>query len=281
MARYFFELFEKLHKLNLKKQIPWGVFFLLLFSSFFLQCCAPVSVQQSSRPFEPEKISDLISMTRDQERQVHALFSLGRLTIKRRGSEAELNTLAAGIRDSGKIKIEITHPWGRPFLYILIHERRFQILSFSEKRYYSGYLGSFVPSGLFPEMLEPDQIWTFVRGYPVIRKHNRAVSLKENQITVLNTNGEFVQVIDFHPQSITPCSVLFPEQDIRLTFSDFKNEDGIYYARKVGLSDPRTGSDLIFERKQVVFNKAIPKEIFQLEKPVGFETPLPQSTGER
>jgi hypothetical protein len=281
MAQSFFELFEKLQKVNLKKQIPRGVFFLLLFSSFFLQCCAPVSVQQSSRPFGPEKISDLISMSRDQERQVHALFSLGRLAIKRRGSEAELNMLAAGIRDSGKIKIEITHPWGRPFLYILLHERRFQILSFSEKKYYSGYLGSFDPSGLFPGMLEPDQIWTFVRGYPVIRKHNRAVSLKENQITVLNTNGEFVQVIDFHPQSSTPCSVLFPEQDIRLTFSDFKNEDGIYYARKVGLSDPRTGSDLTFDRKQVVFNKAIPKEIFQLEKPVGFETPLPQSTEER
>jgi len=267
--------------LNMKKQIPRGVFFLLLFSSFFLPCCAPVSVQKSSRPFGPEKISDLVSMSRDQERQVHALFSLGRLTIKRRGSEAELNTLAAGVRDSGKIKIEITHPWGRPLLYLLLRERRFQILSFSEKRYYSGYLGSLEPSGVFPGTLEPDQIWTFIRGYPVIREHNRAVSLKENQITFLNTNGEYVQVIDFHPQSRTPCSVLFPEQDIRLTFSDFKNEDGIFYARKVGLSDPRTGSDLTFDLKQVVFNKAIPEEIFQLEKPEGFETPLPQSTEER
>jgi hypothetical protein len=220
-------------------------------------------------------------MGRDQERQVHALFSLGRLTIKRGGSEAELNTLAAGVRDSGKIKIEITHSWGRPFLYILLRERRFQILSFGEKRYYTGYLGSLDPSGVFPGMLEPDQIWTFIRGYPVIREHNRAVSLEENQITVLNKNGEFVQVIDFHPQRSTPCSVLFPEQDIRLTFSDFKNEDGIYYARKVGLSDPRTDSELTFDLKQVVFNKAIPEEIFQLEKPVGFETALPQSTEER
>ena len=267
--------------MNLNKQIPLGVFFLLCFASFFLQCCAPVSIRQPSRPFDHKKINDLISMSREQEMRVHALFSSGRLTIKRRGSEVELDALIAGVRDSGKIKIEITHPWGRPLLHILLNEKRFQILSFSEKKYYSGYLGSFDPSGFFPGILDPDQIWTFVRGYPVIRKHNRAVSLKENQATLLNTNGEFVQVIDFHPQSSPPCSVFFPEQGIKITFSNFQNEDGIYYARKVGLNDPRTGSQLTFDLKQVVFNKAIPEEIFQLEKPVGFETILPHSAEER
>ncbi len=267
--------------MNLNKQIPLGVILFLLFTSFFFQCCAPVSVQQPSRPFDHKKITDLISMSREQERQVHTLFSSGRLTIKRRGSETELNTLIAGVRDSDKIKIEITHPWGRPLLHILLNEKRFQILSFSEKRYYSGSLGSFDPSGFFPGMLDPDQIWTFVRGYPVIRKHNRAVSLKENQTTVLNTNGKFVQVIDFYPQSSILCSVVFPGHDIKITFSNFQNEDGIYYAQKVGLNDPRTGSQFTFDLKQVVFNKAIPKEIFQLEKPVGFEIMLPQRMEER
>jgi hypothetical protein len=261
--------------LNLKKQIPLGVFFLLLFASFFLQFCAPVSIQQPFRLFDHKKITDLISMSREQERRVHTLFSSGRLTIKGRGSEAELNTLIAGVRDSGKIKIEITHPWGRPLLHILINEKRFEILSFSEKRYYSGHLGSFDPSGIFPGMLDADQIWTFVRGYPVIRKHSRAISLKNNQTTLLNTSGELVQVIDFYPQSSPPCSVVFPGQDIKITFSNFQNEDGIHYAQKVGLNDPRTDSQLTFDLKQVVFNKAIPDEIFQLEKPVGFETMLP------
>ena len=267
--------------MNLKKQIPLGVFFLLLFASFVFQCCAPVSVQHPSRPFDLQKISDFISMSREQERRVHALFSSGRLTIKGNGSETELNALTAGVRDSGKIKIEITHPWGHPFLHILLNEKRFQILSFREKRYYSGSLGSFDPSRLFPGILDPDLIWTFVRGYPVIRKNNRVVSLKENQTTLLNANGEFVQVIDFHPQNGTPCAVFFPGQDVKITFSDLKYEDGIYYAGKVGLNDPQTGSLLTFDLKQVVFNKAIPKEIFQLEKPVGFKTMNPQNTEER
>jgi hypothetical protein len=267
--------------LNLKKQIPLGVFFFFLFASFFFHCCAPISVQQPSHLFDHKKITDLISMGREQERRVHALFSSGRLTIKGRGSEAELNTLIAGVRDSGKIKIEITHPWGRPLLHILLNAKKYHILSFSEKRYYSGDLGSLDPSGVFPGMLDLHQIWTFVRGYPVIREHNRTVSLKENQTTLLNTNGECVQVIDFHAQSSTPCSVIFPGQGIKITFSNFQNEDGIYYARKVGLNDPRTGSQLTFDLKQVVFNKAIPKEIFQLEKPVDFETMLPQGTEER
>ena len=192
-------------KLNIDKPVNSIVIFIMLLSPVFFQSCAPASIQQPFHPFDHKKIAALISMGREQERRVHALFSSGHLTIKRHGSDAELNVLIAGVRDSGKMKFEITHPWGRPVLHILINKRRFQILSFKDKRYYSGRLGSFDPSGFFPGRLDHNQIWALVRAYPIIREHNRSISLKENQIAVLNTNNEKVQVINFHPQMSPPA----------------------------------------------------------------------------
>ena len=251
------------------------VIFISFLASVLFQCCAPASIKQPFRPFDHQQISDLISMGREQERRVRTLFSLGHLTIKRHGSEAGLNTLIAGARDSGKIKIEITHPWGRPVLHILINKNCFQILSFREKRYYSGNLGDIDPTGFFPGRLDPDQIWPLVRAFPIILEHNRVIALTDNQIAVLNTNDEKVQVIDFRPQTNLPCLMFFPGQDVQVSFSEFQNEDGTYYAKKVELNDPKTGSILTLDLKQMVFNKVIPEKIFELEKPAGFENMSP------
>ena len=257
--------------MNLSKPIrPIRIFFSFL-ALFFFQYCAPVSIQKSSRPFDDLKIADLVSLIRDQERRVHSLFSLGRLTIKRYGSESELNVLIAGVRNSGKIKIEITHPWGRPVVHILINEMKFQILSFREKRYYHGRLGDSDKSGFFPVRLDPDQIWALIRGFPLVLKHNRSISLKGDQIAFLNRDGEKIQLIDFYPQSTLPCLMSFPGQKVEVSFSDFQNEDGTYYARKIGLNDPKTHSKLAFDLKQIIFNQAIPKAIFKLEKPADFK----------
>ena len=212
-----------------------------------------------------------MAVSREQERRVHSLFSLGRLTIKRYGSETELNVLIAGERNSGNIKIEITHPWGRPVVHILINKMRFQTLSFREKRYYYGRLGDSDTSRFFPVRLDPDQIWALIRGYPVVRKHSRAISLKGGQIAFLNKDGEKIQIIGFYPQSSLPCLMSFPGQEVEVSFSDFQNDGGTYYARKIGLNDPETSSILTFDLKQIIFNQAIPKEIFELEKPVDFE----------
>jgi hypothetical protein len=257
--------------LTLAKPIRSVGIFISLLTPIFFQYCAPVIIQKPSRPFDHQKITDLISISREQEKRVHMLFSLGRLTIERHGSETELNVLIAGERDSSKIKIEITHPWGRPVVHILINEMGFQILSFREKRYYYGRLGDSDTSGFFPVRLDPDQIWALIRGYPVVRNHNRAISLKGDQIVFLNKDGEKVQVIDFYPHSSLPCLMSFPGQEVEVSFSDFQNDDGIYYARKIGLNDPKTRSILTFDVKQIIFNQAIPKAIFELEKPADFE----------
>ena len=123
--------------------------------------------------------------------------------------------------------------------------------------------------------LDPDQIWALIRGFPQVLKHDRAISLKEDQIAFLNADGEKIQVIDFYPQSTLPCLMSFPGQKVEVSFSDFQNEDGTYYARKIGLNDHKTHSILMFDLKQIVFNQAIPKAIFEMEKPIGFKIMSP------
>lgn len=245
------------------------------------QSCAPVSVKRPSIPFNHPEIGHIISSLEEQERRVHTVFSSGSLMFKREDSEAESNILIVGARDPFRIKIEVTHSWGTPLLHILIHETGVHILAFREKRYYVGARGNFGPSRSFPVDLHPDQVWALARGYPLLLRHNRAVSAKGDQIMFLNRKGETVQVIDFFPGSVLPHMVSFPGRRAEMSFSDYENQDGTYHASDMILNDRRAGNILALDLKQVVFNKSIPEAVFNLEIPHGFETVVLQGGEEK
>jgi hypothetical protein len=246
------------------------------------QGCAPFSIQPPAPPLDHQKIAQIISGFKEQERRVKAFFSLGTLMVEGYITDFEADVLIVGTRDPLRIKIEVTHSWGSPLYHILIIDTQLHILSFPEKRYYFGRLGSFDPSlNFFPLRLGPNQIWALVRGYPVLREYDHAVSLKGNQITLRNSELEAVQVVELCPESILPCLTAFPEQGIEVSFSDFENDKGIYRARNIRLDDPEIGAILALNLKKMVFNKSIPDAIFDLKKPSGFELhPLQGAEGE-
>ena len=96
----------------------------------------------------------------------------------------------------------------------------------------------------------------------------------------MNENGEKIQVMDFHPRSKLPRFIFFPREEVSVSFSDFQNEAGICYARRIQLDASDSEGHLTVDVKQVVFNKAIPEEIFELEKPDGFKAvPMQQPLG--
>jgi len=243
------------------------------------QCCAPVLVQPPSPPLGTRKIAHIVSTIKEQERLVHTFVSSGRLMVEKNGSESESNILIVGTRAPFRIKIEVTHPWGRPLLHFLINETGLRILSFAEKRLYHGHLGSSDLSSFFPGNLEPNQIWAIVRGYPILRKYSRAVSLRGNQITLVNGKAETVQVIDLYTENNLPCLISFPDQGIRVSFSGLENENHIQYARRIRLDDPKDKTTVELKLKTMVFNDAIPKSVLELEMPPDFKMiplqPLP------
>jgi hypothetical protein len=235
------------------------------------QSCAPVPVKPPSSPYGHQEIAGIISGFREQETRVGTFFSSGRLTVKAKNSESGSDILIVGSKNPFKLKIELTHAWGRPLLHVLIHDSELQILSFTEKKYYHGQLGTPGSLRFFPARLDPDQVWALLRAYPVLQKHSRAVSLKGNQITLLNGKAEPVQVVDLYSESALPRLVSFPEQGIEVSFSDFESNNGLKYAREIRLEDAKTETILVLKSKQMVFNKTLPESIFNLEKPKDFE----------
>ena len=236
-----------------------------------LSCCARVAITPPSPPLDHQAITGIISALKKQGAMVRTLVSSGTLTLDIKGSESDTTVLIVATRDPSKIKMEITHTWGRPLLHILINGSSLDILSFTDKRLYSGQLGHLGLSRLIPVPLSPELVWTLARAYPVLLNHNRALSVNGNQIALLDQKEDKIQVVDLYPETDLPHRVFFSQQNAEVIFSDFQNSDGIRYAKEMELNSPDDNDRLALEIRQITFNKPVPEAIFRLETPLDFE----------
>jgi hypothetical protein len=236
-----------------------------------ISSCAPISVKYRSHILSSQDISDIIASFRNQQDAVHSFVSSGDISIRGDGSEFEASVLIAGTRDPFRIKIEITHFWGRPLVHILISDTTYQIISFPDKKYYVGEIGDRASSVLFRVNVDGDQLWAFGRGFPMLASHNSAKSFTENQIALLREDKEIIQFIDLCPGNDLPCQVFMPEQAIRVSFSDFENNNDIQYAKNTRFYDQQTQATLTLNTKEIVFNKDFDRSIFEMDIPPDFE----------
>ena len=244
--------------------------FLLIFVS--LHSCAPVAVKPPySPPFTDQEIAAILLALKNQEDAVHSFFSSGRMTFQGDDSEFEASVLIVGTRDPLKIKIEITHFWGRPLFHITIKGDKIHILSFPEKRYYIGDIGESVTSNLLPMRMDTNQLWALGRGFPTLCKYNRVVSSRVDQISLLKGKGTPVQLIEFYPENNLPLQTFLSEQGLLVSFSNFENDGDIQFAQKTQLVDQKTEAVLNINFKQMVFNKSIDESIFDLSIPSDFK----------
>lgn len=247
----------------------FGALCIIVFSSL-LHACAPVRIGPPSQPVDPQRISQYLSLIQEQEDVVHAFFCSGRLHMKGEGPYSEAQALFAGTKEPFRLKAEITHSWGRPLFYALIQEATIRILSFPEKRLYLGRVSSAELSRFFPGQFDPKLVWTLARGYPILLEHARAISVKSDQITLLDARGKTVQVIDFNPRSLHPQRVTLEGRDMEVSFSEFVQEDRFSYALQVRAHDVKKKRGLGFDLNKIVFNRAIPEDLFTIEPPPGF-----------
>jgi len=155
-----------------------SVFLLLL-----LSCCARIAITPPSPPLDHQAITGIISAFKEQWVAVsYPLLLRGNAHPRYQRFQSDATVLIVATRNPSKIKIEITHTWGRPLLHILITGSRLDILSFADKRAYSGQLGTPDLSRLIPVPLSPELLWTLARAYPVLLNHNHALSVNGNQI---------------------------------------------------------------------------------------------------
>lgn len=233
--------------------------------------CTTVYKGSIQEPLSDQTANGIIAAIQEQEDKVFSFYAHGRLSAGAWYGQSEANFLAVGIKKPFKMKIEITQAWGRPILHILLDQKRLEVLSFKDKTL---YLAPFTPESLsrfFPGDVEPEFVWGTLRGYPTLVKHDRVRSLRRDQITLFH-KGEGVEVIDLHPESHLPRSVRFPGKQMTFSFSDFQENEGIRYAREVGLSREGEKRKLTLQDVTIVFNEPIPEQIFIQNKPPAFET---------
>jgi len=240
---------------------------------FIFGSCAPFSLKTrpTPPPFSQNEIFNIFSKFKKQKRWADTFFSSGRLEFRGSDIEGESDILIACSRDPFRLKIELTHSWGKPLLHILIHEKTFHILSFQEKQYGIGELGDYFKWSFFPVSLNQDQLWGIARGFPVLEDYKTVVSGKGNQITLLDNKGKYLQVIDFLPESDLPGKISFPQQKLQISFMDFQTIDDLYYASSIMAKDDTNDNVLILNLKQMVFNKPISEDFFVLEIPPDFK----------
>lgn len=249
-----------------------GLCLIIILCFILLPNCASIHKSSYQEPLSYDEVKNIIEKVQDQEKKVSSFYSFGSLLVQDGNWESESNILTVGTKNPFIIKMEITHPWGQPILHILIDEIRLEVLSFRENRL---YLGPFTPEALsrfFPVDFNTDLIWAALRGYPNLIRHRRIAFLKRGQISLLDGEEKEIEIIDLYHESLLPKLVSFPEKNICLAFSNFQEDEGIVYAKIVKVEMVKRDMNLVLKNRKMVFNKAIPKQVFIIKKPPSFKT---------
>ncbi|MCF8128357.1 MAG: hypothetical protein K9N10_07560 [Deltaproteobacteria bacterium] len=248
---------------------------------FAVHCCSPLTVKSPSPALPQERVASVVSAFTEQEKAVETLFFTGTLTLKERGSANSVQILmiadatpwaGTGACPYGRMKIELTHPWGKALIHILLEGSRVDILDFTEKRFYSGGLNGKYLSERLRVPLNPSILWSLARAFPAVLEHRSAASYAGNRITLLDREGDKVQVFDLYSSEPLPFKVSFCKENVSMVFSDFQDEGGILYARQVKLDIPEQKISLGIEIDQMRFNTRLPKAVFEMDPPGDFIT---------
>jgi hypothetical protein len=240
---------------------------------FFFHGCAKPPAPQKPRlqPFDPSEIRVILEDFRTQQRRVHTCFGTGRLTIRTPEGEDDVKLLVAGQKSPFHVRFEVTHPWGRPLLHLVMSESTLEAVVFPQKRVYRGRPQDVLPTGSLPIPLRPDILWSLVRGFPVVPAHARGGPAKAGQIALFGENDEVRQVITFGSDRALPLCVSFFDPALDVYYGPFDDDDGIRWAPLAKVVHSGSETSLALALKERVFNRSLPSELFQTEVPRGFK----------
>jgi outer membrane lipoprotein-sorting protein len=243
---------------------------LTLFGLLTLFGCAPLVPSPPTAPFSQQQAARLISELSTQQSSIVSFHGVGKLRFKDPKGTSEANLLAVGSRPF-RIRVEISHPWGKPLFFVVADGDNTSVLSLVEHKFFRGRSSELPIQRLFLLRLDLSSLWQILAGKAPVLPHWRALSSKPYEIALLDSTGAVTEVISFYPRSLLPRSVRFPEHGIAVMFSDFREgEWGRNPGRiEIAIYDGNQNVEIRYDR--LTFNKPIPDEVFRLEAPPDFE----------
>jgi len=228
-----------------------------------------------SESFDKRDVAGIVSAFKDQETMVDSFVSTGRLEVEDETSRWGFDALIIGERNPLRIKIEVTHAWGRPVVHCLISEDKMLVLYFPDKTIYSGRPGRPSSSPFFFDRMELSQLWGLLRGFPVLPKGALSFISEGPGIIPLDKEGRALQRIKIDAETLVPRSVNDEALGLETVYPGFEDRKGILYAGKRWLKDLKNNNKIRLSSKKISFNQPLPEAVFDLKIPHDFrEMPL-------
>jgi hypothetical protein len=236
----------------------------------FLSGCASLEPVPFYGPEGQEILRQVLALMEAQEKRVHTFYGSALLEARKWYGMSEANMVMVGTRNPFRLKLEVTHAWGKPVAHILVDKGRVEILSFQERKLYMGTSATNVLSRFFPGKLSEDLVWSVLRGYPSLRPYRAAPTREEGRFVLMDGQSRVTGNFSIDAEDLGPSTVHFLDEGLTLAFAQYQTVDGIDYADEVRM-EAKAGGTLILKDKKMVFNRSVPSDVFSIHKPVGFE----------
>ncbi len=248
------------------------ILYLIIFIVTLPIGCSPLrQPPKKTKPFLQEDASQLVFSLREQNKEIDSFQGIGKIIFEGEEGELESNLFIVGKRPF-KTRIEITHIWGKPLFHIVINGRDISVLSLMEKKFFRGHGGSLNIDQLFLLDLDPQSIWDILAGRaPVLDEAERAVRFEPNEVVLLNSNSEAIEIIRFSSNPVLPKSVYFPMKEITITLSKFRKMTFGYSPLQIEIIQEKRNRLVKIEYKNFEVNRPVPDEIFALKPLPGFK----------
>lgn len=257
--------------MTVKRPLPYLCFTLMgLFC--FLSGCASLEPVPTYGPEGQEKLNKVLAVMEAQEERVHSFYGSALLVAGKWYGKSEADMVMVGTRDPFRLKMEVTHAWGKPVVHILVHKGRVEILSFQERKHYTGTSARQVLSRFFPGKISENLVWSVLRGYPSLRPYRAVPTSEDGRFVLLDGQSRVSGNFSIFAEALRPATVHLSGEGLSLSFSQYQTVNGIDYADEVNVVAKTGGGTLILKDKRMVFNRPISSDIFSIHKPAGFIT---------
>lgn len=222
---------------------------------------------REKRPLSALETEEVFSVLWRNDLKAENFFATGQLIIEGE-SYSKAPILLVGKRRPFALRIEITHPWGKPLAHMLFEQDRFILVSFQESKYYVGETWTLEAHSGFPPSLSPLELWGLARGYPPLEGLQPLPS-KEGEMRVCGPDkkGEKILLLE----GLIPRKAVFPSKGLEITYGNINQSAGVPFAQEVVVFNTIDGQTLTIRREQAHFNTKLQEGLFVMDIPSGFE----------